>query len=219
MTRRRFTLLISARGIVRDAHPFSQRPTPLNRFGGVLLHCDLRLRRIALFLIFVLAAGFAGAAVQKKQQPARKSSSAPKKRSTATAQKKSSAPTARVRSSAKGTKAAARKKTTRRTGTRRTAKKKSVPSWRRGQQGPTPERYREIQQALVDRGYLQGPVPENWGSESVDALKRFQRDQKLEPSGKLDSLSIIALGLGPKRDLASQNGRLPSAQPLPEETR
>lgn len=59
-------------------------------------------------------------------------------------------------------------------------------------------------------------MPEKWGTESVDALKRFQQDQKLEASGKLDSLSIIALGLGPKRDLASQNGRVPLAQPPPE---
>jgi hypothetical protein len=34
----------------------------------------------------------------------------------------------------------------------------------------------------------------------VDALKRFQDEQKLESSGKLNSLSLIALGLGPKHD-------------------
>ena len=32
----------------------------------------------------------------------------------------------------------------------------------------------------------------------VDALKRFQSEQSLEPTGKIDSLSLIALGLGPK---------------------
>ncbi len=39
-----------------------------------------------------------------------------------------------------------------------------------------------------------------WDTSSVSALKKFQEDQNLEPSGKLDSLSLIALGLGPKRD-------------------
>ena len=29
-----------------------------------------------------------------------------------------------------------------------------------------------------------------------------QQDQKLDPSGKINSLSLIALGLGPKRDTA-----------------
>jgi hypothetical protein len=31
------------------------------------------------------------------------------------------------------------------------------------------------------------------------ALKRFQEEQKLEATGKLDSLSLIRLGLGPKK--------------------
>jgi peptidoglycan hydrolase-like protein with peptidoglycan-binding domain len=66
---------------------------------------------------------------------------------------------------------------------------------------PTPERYMEIQQALADKGYFNGPANGTWGPESVEALKRFQRDQNLDPDGKLGSLSIIALGLGPKRQL------------------
>ena len=68
---------------------------------------------------------------------------------------------------------------------------------------PTPERYREIQQALADKGYYSGPVNGFWGAECIDALKRFQQDQNLEPDGKLGALSIIALGLGPKRQLAT----------------
>jgi hypothetical protein len=34
-------------------------------------------------------------------------------------------------------------------------------------------------------------------------LRRFQQEQNLEPSGKIDSLSLIALGLGPKYDRAA----------------
>ncbi len=70
------------------------------------------------------------------------------------------------------------------------------------QQVPTPERYKEIQQALADKGYFKGTVDGQWNSDSVDALKHFQADQNLQSDGKLDSLSLIGLGLGPKRTTA-----------------
>jgi peptidoglycan hydrolase-like protein with peptidoglycan-binding domain len=78
-------------------------------------------------------------------------------------------------------------------------KKPAVASWRSTQKAPSPERYKEIQQALASKGYLQPDASSGvWDNSSVSALKKFQEDQSLEPSGKLDSLSIIALGLGPK---------------------
>jgi hypothetical protein len=33
-------------------------------------------------------------------------------------------------------------------------------------------------------------------------MKRFQAEQTLESTGRIDSLSLIALGLGPKHDAA-----------------
>lgn len=71
------------------------------------------------------------------------------------------------------------------------------------QAAPTPDRYRVIQQALADKGYEAGPVDGAWGPEWVAALKQFQADQKLDPDGKLGALSLIALGLGPNREEAS----------------
>jgi peptidoglycan hydrolase-like protein with peptidoglycan-binding domain len=65
------------------------------------------------------------------------------------------------------------------------------------QQQPTKERYAEIQQALVDRGYLE-IADGNWGPQSVAALKKFQQDQQLPADGKLGALSLTALGLGPR---------------------
>jgi peptidoglycan hydrolase-like protein with peptidoglycan-binding domain len=65
---------------------------------------------------------------------------------------------------------------------------------------PTAERYKEIQQALADKGYFKGTVDGTWGDDSVDALKRFQTDHKLDNDGKINSLSLIQLGLGPKHD-------------------
>jgi membrane-bound lytic murein transglycosylase B len=96
-------------------------------------------------------------------------------------------------------KTGASRQTVRRTGTRTPVRTAAM--WRPRQAAPSPERYKEIQDALVSRGYLQ---PEQaagaWDQNSVDALKRFQAEQKLESSGKVNSLSLIALGLGPKHD-------------------
>ena len=66
---------------------------------------------------------------------------------------------------------------------------------------PTPDRYREIQNGLVAKGYLKSEDAHgSWNENSVDALKRFQTEQNLESTGKINSLSLIALGLGPKHD-------------------
>ena len=98
--------------------------------------------------------------------------------------------------------AATSKKTTtkKKSGAKKTAGKKTTGNWRTSQRTPTPDRYKEIQQALASKGYMQGSPSGVWDASSVEALKKFQQDQSLEPSGKIDSLSLIALGLGPKRD-------------------
>lgn len=51
----------------------------------------------------------------------------------------------------------------------------------------------------------------NWGASSMDALKRFQHDQNLVEDGKVGSLSLIALGLGPKRTSAAAADSAPKA--------
>ena len=93
-------------------------------------------------------------------------------------------------------KSAPAKKTTAKKTTAKTAKKKTPA--RAAQQHPTSERYTEIQQALVDRGYLE-QADGAWGPTSVAALKKFQQDQELNADGKLGALSLTALGLGPRR--------------------
>jgi peptidoglycan hydrolase-like protein with peptidoglycan-binding domain len=86
-------------------------------------------------------------------------------------------------------------------------KRKSPRSY---QQAPTPERYTEIQQALAGKGYFQGERNGKWGPDSTEALKRFQAEQNLTPDGKLNSLSLIALGLGPRR-LSAESTPPPAA--------
>jgi hypothetical protein len=92
--------------------------------------------------------------------------------------------------------------------------KRPATSWRNRQAAPTPERYKEIQEALAAKGYLQ---PEDasgrWDQASVDALKKFQADQKLDSTGRLNSLSLIALGLGPKYEPPSPAGPAENAAP------
>ena len=103
--------------------------------------------------------------------------------------------TAANASKAKGTTASkkAGKKASGKAASKQTATRRST------QREPTPERYQEIQQSLADKGYYSGPVNGAWGPDSVQALKRFQRDQNIGDDGKLGSLSLMALGLGPKR--------------------
>lgn len=126
-------------------------------------------------------------------------------------------------SKAKSTKSTSSRKRVSKRSTRHTASRKRVV-----QQQPTPERYQEIQQALADRGYFGGAVDGTWGPDSVTALKRFQHDQNLNEDGKIGSLSLIALGLGPKREASaapkspgvktpgSKPGLSPSIDPNPD---
>lgn len=65
------------------------------------------------------------------------------------------------------------------------------------QAAPSPERYVEVQKALADRGFFKGEVNGTWGPDSVDALQQFQTSQNLPDDGKISSLTLIGLGLGP----------------------
>jgi peptidoglycan hydrolase-like protein with peptidoglycan-binding domain len=88
--------------------------------------------------------------------------------------------------------------------------KNATPANRRSNQAtPTVERYQEIQQALAERGYFEGPADGRWGASSTEALKRFQREQNLVEDGKLGSLSLIALGLGPRRAATADSSTQP----------
>jgi len=68
---------------------------------------------------------------------------------------------------------------------------------------PDTDRYQQIQQALAQKGYFKGEANGEWGDESVAALKQYQTDQKIPNDGKITSLSLIGLGLGPNRETAA----------------
>jgi hypothetical protein len=131
---------------------------------------------------------------------------------TATTHKRKRPGVASKTSSAQGSKATGSKATT--VAARRKGKK-SHGSARSYQQAPAPDRYREIQQALASKGYFQGEVNGQWGADSVDALKRFQASQNLASDGKISSLSLMALGLGPRHLTASSNPAAVTPAPAP----
>jgi Putative peptidoglycan binding domain len=106
----------------------------------------------------------------------------------------------------------AKSSSTRRSTRKRNVRRASGPSY---QAHPDPERYQQIQQALADRGYFKGQVNGQWGDDSTDALKRFQADQKLFDDGKINSLTLIGLGLGPKHDGSAVSSQTASTAPIP----
>lgn len=140
-------------------------------------------------LAMILLAGNADATAPAKKKHVAKKGTAKK---TATAKKAAPATLTKGPAGKKGTATASRGKRT---------PAKPATTWRNRQTVPTPDRYRQIQTALAAKGYLK---PEeatgSWSATSADALKKFQAEQNLESSGKINSLSLIALGLGPHRE-------------------
>jgi len=151
------------------------------------------LRAKAIVVVLALSAVLALFAETPAAQKG-KTAAASKK----TAAKKSTAKSSK--SSGKTTASAKKSGSSKSSSSKQASSKQVATRYRRSsQKEPAPDRYKEIQQSLSDKGYFGGPVNGAWGPESVEALKRFQRDQNIGDDGKLGSLSLIALGLGPKR--------------------
>ncbi|MCS7024522.1 MAG: peptidoglycan-binding protein [Bryobacteraceae bacterium] len=165
----------------------------------------MKLGIIFLVLLVVLECGWtaAGRPAGQTNPAGSKQTSANTRRLLARPSNNGSARAVTQKAPAPGKKQTARQ-TAKKTRPARRTTPAATRSYATVQQQPTPERYREIQQALIDRGYLQGEATGHWNQDCTEALRRFQRDQKLEASGKLDSLSLIALGLGPKRTTSAQ---------------
>jgi peptidoglycan hydrolase-like protein with peptidoglycan-binding domain len=65
-----------------------------------------------------------------------------------------------------------------------------------GQKAPTADRISEIQQALAKDGSFSKSPNGKWDDSTVEAMKKFQTAHGLNPSGKLDALTLQKLGLG-----------------------
>ena len=88
-------------------------------------------------------------------------------------------------------------KPTARSGNVRNGKKSSARSRRQpGQKAPTSDRVSEIQAALAKDGSFAGMPNGKWDDDTVQAMRKFQAAHGLNPTGKLDALSLQRLGLG-----------------------
>src|ERR1017187_660387 len=158
------------------------------------------MRRIlfcaTLGVLAVAAWGSQGTTPPKKKAPAKAGPSSPAVHSAAATSRK---PAVSSRPAASKTNPATR--TTASRGTRNVPA--PLTTWKNRQMAPDPGRYKEIQDALVAKGYLKSEDANgSWSPASTDALKKFQGEQNLDSSGKINSLSLIALGLGPRHDAA-----------------
>ncbi len=98
----------------------------------------------------------------------------------------------------------------------KSTKKTPAVTWRTRQQAPTPDRYKEIQQALVDKGYLKSEPSGVWDADSSAAMQRFQMDHQLGATGKITAPALIGLGLGGKSAGAPEEKPLaPAPTPAP----
>ena len=100
----------------------------------------------------------------------------------------SSAASAPANSAATTTTTAAKKK--------KSSKKHHASKREPTQKAPTPQRISEIQSALAHGGYYQGTPNGKWDSNTVAAMQKFQSDNGLSTSGKIDATSLEKLGLG-----------------------
>jgi len=79
----------------------------------------------------------------------------------------------------------------------KTGKSSSKKSKRvKGQAAPTADRINEIQSALVKNGAFAGEPSGKWDDSTVEAMKKFQASHGLNPTGKMDALTLQKLGLG-----------------------
>ena len=67
-----------------------------------------------------------------------------------------------------------------------------------GQKLPTSDRISEIQQALAKDGSFTGNPNGKWDAATIAAMRKFQTSHGLNPTGKLDALTLQKLGLGSK---------------------
>jgi hypothetical protein len=160
-----------------------------------------------LFLLTVFAASLA----------LPQSNLAPATKTARPAPKKSVSARPAVKKTASGTTSSARKTSSSRVTSSKKGKSTKKPAtaaatFHSRQMAPTPDRYREIQQSLAEKGYLKSEPSGVWDTQSADALRQFQTDKKLSPTGKLSSASLIALGLGPK-PVGDPPAAVPAAPP------
>ena len=65
------------------------------------------------------------------------------------------------------------------------------------------DQIKQIQQALKDKGHDPGPIDGNMNARTQQAIRDFQKSQKLTVTGTLDSSTASALGVTPPSSLGA----------------
>ena len=79
----------------------------------------------------------------------------------------------------------------------------------KGQTAPTPDRIKDIQAALQKDGSYEGEPTGKWDVATMDAMKKYQDKIGVNPTGKIDAVSLNKLGLG--SDTAGKGAPVPAA--------
>ena len=83
----------------------------------------------------------------------------------------------------------------------------------KGQKAPTTDRIREIQTALNREGSFEGQPTGKWDDSTIEAMRKFQQAHGLNPTGKVDAVTLEKLGLG--SDTAGKGAPVPTASSVP----
>jgi peptidoglycan hydrolase-like protein with peptidoglycan-binding domain len=172
------------------------------------------------YLVAAVAVGtlFVSSAAARAQTTAPKKATSSSKSATASKSETTSKPASGTHhsssghstsSSAKGS--ATAKSTSSKSGkssTKKTTKTKKV----KGQAVPAPERITEIQDELAKRGAFIGTSSGKFDDSTSEALRKFQANNHLNPTGKIDALTLQKLGLG------SETAGLAAPTPPPNST-
>jgi len=79
----------------------------------------------------------------------------------------------------------------------------------KGQAAPSADRIKEIQTALQKDGSYDGAPTGKWDPATTDAMRKYQEKIGVNPSGKIDAVSLNKLGLG--SDTAGKGAPVPAA--------
>ncbi len=66
----------------------------------------------------------------------------------------------------------------------------------KGQAAPSADRIAEIQSALARKGAYTGEPSGKWDDSTIEAMRKFQDQNGLKPTGRLDAPTLQKLGLG-----------------------
>jgi peptidoglycan hydrolase-like protein with peptidoglycan-binding domain len=110
----------------------------------------------------------------------------------------STAPTSKT--SAKAAHPSSKAKSAKAKTSKTSTSRKGKHSRKRGQQKIEGERTHQIQQALIQKGYLKGEPSGKWDASTEAALRKFQADNGWQNKTVPDSRALIKLGLGPNHD-------------------